>query len=306
MLDLAIVIVNYNTRNELRDCLTSIAASETPFSYRVIVVDNHSSDGSVEMVRQEHPWAEVIASGKNGGYPYANNLGLYAAGYGLEGAPEELPRYALLLNPDTVLPPTALADMVAFMDKNPDVGASGPKLVRPDGTLDKACRRSFPSPLVSFTHMSYLDRLFPRSPYLARYNLTYLDEDRQADVDALVGAFMLIRREALEEAGLLDEAFFMYGEDLDLCYRIVERGWRIVYNPAVVVLHIKGASSRKAGSRVVVAFYEAMRIFHRKHYRAHTFFLVNWAIEAAITIMQWLAVLRERLRPPARQRAATA
>lgn len=306
MLDLAIVIVNYNTRNELRDCLTSIAGSETPFSYRVIVVDNHSSDGSVEMVRQEYPWAEVIASGKNGGYPYANNLGLYAAGYGLEGAPEELPRYALLLNPDTVLPPTALADMVAFMDQNPDVGASGPKLVRPDGTLDKACRRSFPSPLVSFTHMSYLDRLFPRSPYLARYNLTYLDEDRQADVDALVGAFMLIRREALEEAGLLDEAFFMYGEDLDLCYRIKELGWRVVYYPQVTVLHLKGAASRKNAARATRAFYEAMKIFHDKHYRAQSPAWVNWAVDAGVVLMRWAAEARNRLRPKGSRRVASA
>ncbi len=306
MLDVAIVIVNYNTRDELRDCLASIAASQGPFSYRVIVVDNHSCDGSVAVVRAEHAWAEVIASGKNGGYPYANNLGLYAAGFGLESAPEELPRYALLLNPDTVLPPTALAEMVALMDGHPDVGVGGPKLVRPDGSLDKACRRSFPSPFVSFTHMSYLDRLFPRSPLLARYNLTYLDVDREADVDALVGAFMLIRREALEQAGLLDEAFFMYGEDLDLCYRIKERGWRIVYYPRVVVLHIKGAATRKASGPSIAAFYDAMRIFHRKHYRARTFFLVNWGIEAGIALMQGGALLRNRLRPPERRRVASA
>jgi len=306
MLDLAIVIVNYDTRDELRDCLRSIGASQGSFCYRAIVVDNDSTDGSVEMVRSEYPWAEVIASPRNGGYPYGNNLGLRAAGFGREGAAEELPRYALLLNPDTVLPPSALAEMLAYMDEHSDVGASGPKLVRQDGSLDKACRRSFPTPLVSFTHMSHLDRLFPHSRRLARYNLTYLDPDQEADVDALVGAFMLIRREALQEAGLLDEEFFMYGEDLDLCYRIKEHGWRIVYYPRVSVLHIKGASTRKSSARAIAAFYDAMRIFHRKHYRERTFFLVNWCIEAGITLMQGVDVLRDRLRPPERRRVASA
>jgi N-acetylglucosaminyl-diphospho-decaprenol L-rhamnosyltransferase len=307
MTDTAIVIVNFNTRDELANCLRSIAASRGPYTHRVIVVDNHSSDGSAEMVRREYPWVELVASEKNGGYPYANNVGLRVAGFGA-GAPEagDAPRYALLLNPDTVLPPDALAEMVAFLDEHPDVGAAGPKLVRQDGTLDRACRRSFPSPIVSFYHMTYLDRLFPRSPRLARYNLTYLDEDAEADVDALVGAFMLIRREALEGAGLLDEAFFMYGEDLDLCYRIRQGGWRIVYHPQVRVLHIKGASTRKASARSILAFYDAMRIFHRKHYRARTFFLVNWVIEGSITLMQWLALLRDRLRPPERRRVASA
>ena len=214
-----------------------------PYTHRVIVVDNHSSDGSPEMVRREHPWVELVASQTNGGYPYANNVGLRAAGFGAGALVSEMPRYALLLNPDTVLPPDALAQMVAYMDLHPDVGAAGPKLVRQDGTLDRACRRSFPSPLVSFYHMTYLDRLFPRSPRLARYNLTYLDEDIEADVDALVGAFMLIRREALEGAGLLDEAFFMYGEDLDLCYRI--RQGLADRLPPGGVLRIKGP--RRAG-----------------------------------------------------------
>ena len=307
MTDTAIVIVNYNTRDELANCLRSIAESRGPYTHRVIVVDNHSSDGSAEMVRREHPWVELVASETNGGYPYANNVGLRAAGFGA-GAPGvgDAPRYALLLNPDTVLPPDALAQMVAYMDLHPDVGAAGPKLVRQDGTLDRACRRSFPSPLVSFYHMTYLDRLFPHSPRLARYNLTYLDEDEEADVDALVGAFMLIRREALAEAGLLDEAFFMYGEDLDLCFRIRQGGWRIVYHPQVRVLHIKGAATRKASTRSIQAFYDAMRIFHRKHYRASTFFLVNWVIEGSITLMQRLDLLRDRLRPPERRRVASA
>jgi len=230
---------------------------------------------------------------------------LHACGYDLSER-EPLARYALLLNPDTVLPPSALADMVAFMDANSDVGVAGPKLVRQDGSLDKACRRGFPTPLVSFYRLSGLSKLFPKSERFGRYNMTFLDVDQQTDVDAVVGAFMLMRSKALEDAGLLDEAFFMYGEDLDLCYRIVERGWRVVYYPRVTVLHIKGAASRKRSERSIVAFYDAMRIFHRKHYRARTFFLVNWIIDLGIALLQNVALTVNRLRPAEEKRVASA
>jgi hypothetical protein len=305
-LDLAIIIVNYNTCDVLRDCLASIRQSVGEITYRVVVVDNGSSDGSAAMVRDEHPWAELIQSERNGGYAYANNLGLRAVGYEGGAALDALPRYALLLNPDTVLPPDALANTVAFMDAHPDVGIVGPRLVREDGSLDRACRRSFPTPAVSFYRFSGLGRLFPHSPRFGRYNLTYLDDRVQADVDSVVGAFMLMRAEALEAAGLLDEAFFMYGEDIDLCYRIKERGWRVVYYPQVTVLHLKGAASRKASVRAIVAFYDAMKIFHDKHYRARTFFLVNWAIDIAIMGMRNWALLRDRLRPEGHKRVASA
>ena len=241
-----------------------------------------------------------------GGYAYANNLGLRAVGYEGGASPDALPRYALLLNPDTVLPPDALANTVAFMDAHPDVGILGPRLVREDGSLDRACRRSFPTPAVSFYRFSGLGRLFPKSPRFGRYNLTYLDEHVQADVDSVVGAFMLMRGEALEQAGLLDETFFMYGEDIDLCYRIKKRGWRVVYYPQVTVLHIKGAASRKASARAIMAFYDAMKIFHDKHYRAQTFFLVNWAIDLAIGGMKRWALWRDRMRPSGRKRVASA
>ena len=275
MLDLVIVIVNYNTRDDLSNCLRSIRQSSGDVAYEVIVVDNCSIDGSAEMVRAEHRWVHhLIQSERNGGYAYANNIGLRAAGYH-QPSPPALSRYALLLNPDTVLPDCALADMVAFMDARQDIGVAGPKLVLKDGTLDRACRRSFPTPAISFYRLTGLSTLFPSSERFGRYNLTYLDVDVQADVDAVVGAFMLIRSEALEQSGLLDEQFFMYGEDIDLCYRIKQHGWRVVYNPAVTVLHLKGAASRKASRRAIIAFYDAMKIFHDKYYRAETFCLVN-------------------------------
>lgn len=306
MLDLAIVIVNYNTRDVLRNCLHSVHASRGSLSFRTIVVDNHSTDGSADMVRTEYPWAQVIVCDHNGGYAYANNIGLRAASFGIGAAPESLPRYALLLNPDTVLDPDVLNTMLAFMDADPTVGVVGPKLVREDGSLDKACRRSFPTPLVSLYRFSGLSKLFPKSRRFGQYNVTYLDCNTEAEVDAVVGAFMLMRREALEQAGLLDEAFFMYGEDLDLCYRIKERGWRIIYHPQVTVLHLKGAASRKASTRSIIAFYDAMGIFHNKHYRQRTFFMVNWVIDLAIIVLRTIALLRDRLRPAGRKRVASA
>ena len=274
MQDLVIVIVNYNTRDLLRDCLRSLPDATRGLACRTIVVDNCSADGSIEMVRAEFPSVTAIEPGRNGGYAFANNVGLRAVGFEAGGG--ALPRYALLLNPDTVVPPEGLRRMVAFMDADPDVGVAGAKLVRPDGSFDRACRRSFPTPEVSFYRLTGLSRLFPRSRRFGRYNLSYLDVDERADVDAVVGAFMLMRGEALERAGLLDEAFFMYGEDLDLCYRIKALGWRVVYNPDVVVLHVKGASSRQASRRAINAFYDAMRIFHDKHYRARSIFSVSY------------------------------
>jgi len=307
MVDLAIVIVNYNTRDDLDRCLRSIASSEGDFTRQVIVVDNASTDGSAEMVRAEHPWVDrLIVTDHNGGYAYANNIGLRALGFGEGGETSALPRYVLLLNPDTILPPTALKEMLDFMDRSPEVGAAGPKLVRQDGRLDLACRRSFPTPAVSFYRMVGLSKLFPSSPRFARYNMTFLDPDVEAEVDAVVGAFMMIRAEALQEAGLLDEAFFMYGEDLDLCYRIKQRGWRIVYHPQVVVVHVKGASSRKSSRRAIIAFYDAMRIFHDKHYRASTPALVNFLIDLGITAFKALALAQDRLRPAERKRVASA
>jgi GT2 family glycosyltransferase len=155
-------------------------------SYRTIVVDNCSSDGSAAMARAEFPWARVIENEVNGGYAYANNIGLRDVGYAQGATLGQIPRYALLLNPDTILPADALERMIAFMDANPDVGVAGPKLVRRDGSLDKACRRSFPTPEVSFYRLTGLSALFPRSRRFGRYNLTYLDVDAQADVDAVV------------------------------------------------------------------------------------------------------------------------
>ncbi len=270
MIDLSIVIVNYNTCDLLRDCLYSLYRSEGDITFNVIVVDNNSPDNSAGMVANEFPLATLITSTINGGFAYANNLGLRRAGFAADGRPlPAAPRYALLLNPDTVVPPTGLADMIRFMDTTPQAGAAGPKLVMPDGNLDLACRRSFPTPQVSFYRMVGLSKLFPRHPTFGRYNMTFVDPDDLIEVDSVVGAFMLVRREAIAQAGLLDETYFMYGEDIDWAYQIKAHGWKIYYNPAVEVTHIKRAASRHS-AKAKVEFYRAMDIFYRKYYAATT------------------------------------
>lgn len=270
MVDLGIVIVNWNTRDLLRRCLQTVFASQGIDRFQVVVVDNASTDGSAEMVCREFPAARVIGSEINGGYSYANNLGLRALGYHAAGEVDaDAPRYALLLNPDTEVPPDALAKMVQFMDARPEIGAAGPKLVLEDGSLDLACRRSFPTPEVSFYRFSGLSKLFPHSPRFGRYNMTFVDPDQELEVDSVVGAYMQVRREAVQAVGLLDETFFMYGEDLDWAFRIKEAGWKVWYHPQVTVKHVKRAASRRS-PKAQFEFQRAMLIFYRKHYRRTT------------------------------------
>lgn len=315
MLDLGIVIVNYNVRDFLRDCLASVYDSRVDFTFGVCVVDNGSSDGSADLVAGEFPQVRLIRA-ENRGYAAGNNLGLQAFGFGRDGreagdagsdAPDPVPaRFVLLLNPDVILPPSALADMMQFMEEHPQAGVAGPRLVRADGSLDRACRRSFPTPEVAAYRFSGLSRLFPKSPRFGRYNLTYLSPDLTTEVDSVVGAFMLIRGQALSEAGLLDEQFFMYAEDLDLCYRIKQRGWQVWYNSAVTILHYKGQSSRQRSKFANLQFYQTMRLFHDKHFKEQSSFLMNWLIYAGVGWMGGWALLRDRLRPEQERGVASA
>ena len=255
------------------------------------MVDNNSQDGSQEMVAASFPQAHLIANDTNLGYPAANNQGLRWFGF-RRGAPNSAPRYALLLNADTELPSLALQRVIAFADDHPSVGVLGPKLVRPDGSLDRACRRSFPTPEIAFYHMSGLAKLFPRSRRFGQYNMTYLDEDALSEVDSVVGAFMMVRKGAIRDAGLLDEAFFMYGEDLDWAFRIKAAGWKVFYYPKVEVLHVKRASSRQS-PRAQVEFWRSMEIFYRKHYADGTARPIHWLIvgliRTQVRLMQWRA-----------------
>lgn len=330
MPSLAVIIVNYNTQELLAHCLQSVYASRVSFPYHVVVVDNLSSDGSADMVRARAPQATLIESDRNGGFGYANNLALrwlaeqpllpeggrsiQAKGPARGRQPaSEVPStgyspytfpcdHILFLNPDTVLPRGALQDTVDFLEEHPEAGVVGPKVVKPDGSPDLACRRSFPTPLSSFFKLSGMSKLFPHHRLVARYNLTYLSDDETAEVDSVMGAYMLVRAEALEQAGLFDERFFMYGEDLDLAFRIKERGWKVFYYPAVEVLHHKGASSRKQSERSIREFYRAMHIFYRKHYAESRNGLVNAVVQSGITVRGMVALIQNALRPSERKR----
>lgn len=288
--DLGVVILNWNTRDLLRDCLRSVFAAHGPVTYTVCVVDNASTDGSAAMVQAEFPQVHVLVSPVNGGYAAGNNLGLRALGFGPGRA--DGPRFALLLNPDTVVPPTAFAGMAAYMAAHPRCGAAGPKLVLPSGELDLACRRSLEFDAFIY-RMLGLSRLFPRSRRFGQYNLTYLSPEIETEVGAVVGAFMLVRREAIGQAGLLDENFFMYGEDLDWAMAIRRAGWQVRYNPAVTVLHIKRAASRQS-HKAQIAFHEAMLYFYRKHYAATTPGWLGALVVAGIRLNLHLTRLRER------------
>ena len=296
-MDLAIVILNYNTRDLLRGCLRSLENAQG-VEFTTGVVDNQSRDGSAEMVRNEFPRVNLIVSPRNGGFAYGNNLALREI---LNRA--DAPRAVLLLNPDTVVPPDGLRGLLDFLDAHPDAGAVGPKLMLSNGKLDLACRRAFPTPQVSFYRLVGLSKMFPKSRRFGQYNLTYLDENETAQVDSVVGACMLVRTEALRQVGLLDEDFFMYGEDLDLALRIQRAGWKIYYYPQVEVLHYKRESSRYS-TRAQIEFDRAMEIFYRKHYAATTPFWLHALVVGGIRARGWMTRGREMFRSrEARQEA---
>lgn len=303
-MDLGVVILNYNTRDVLRDCLRSLGETRG-LDVEIVVVDNASSDGSAAMVRSEFLGAEfpgaefadravpnvrLIESAVNGGYAHGNNLALREF-----LARPQPPRALMLLNSDTSVPPEALRKLMDFLDAHPDAGIVGPKLVLRDGSLDLACRRSFPTPQVSLYRMVGLSKLLPHSKRFGQYNLTYLDENETAQVDSVVGAAMLMRTAALQQAGLLDETFFMYGEDLDLALRIKENGWNVYYYPGATILHYKRESSRRS-QKAQIEFYRAMYIFYEKHYRATTPFYLDWIVMAGIALKGGLALAPEIFR----------
>ncbi len=296
VIDLAVVIVNYNVRDLLCTCLRSVYESQGNLGFQVCVVDNNSEDDSVAMVKKEYPQALIIANEENVGYPTANNQGLHALGVDSDN-PSDRPRFCLLLNPDTEVPADAFSYLADYLDANPEIAVVGPKLVMLDGNLDLACRRAFPSPKVSAYRMLGLSRLFPDSPRFGRYNMTYLPEDQIAEVDSVVGAFMMVRVEAVSQVGLMDERFWMYGEDLDWAKRMKDVGWKVVYNPEVTVLHVKRASSRHS-QRAQIEFYRAMLIFYYKHYRQGTSVLLHWLILLGIVIKGGRPIIGDVLSGP--------
>ncbi len=255
-MDLSIIIVNYNVRQFLENALTSLLRALEGLQGEIFVVDNASDDGSVEMIREKFSGVRLIASPTNLGFARANNLALR----------EATGRHLLLINPDTIVQEDTLRVMTDFLDRNPDVGLAGCTILNPDGSLQLACRRSFPTPWVAFTKITGLSTLFPRSRLFGRYNLTYLNPAESYEVEAISGSFMVITRAAYERVGGLDETFFMYGEDLDWCYRVRQAGFAVYYVHRTKIIHYKGESTRRSDIDEIRLFYHAMQQFVEKHF----------------------------------------
>jgi GT2 family glycosyltransferase len=270
-----------------------LAKADASFGIEVIVIDA-GTDGNGADLRRTDPSIIVIDAPENPGFGAACNLGVRRASG----------RWILFLNPDTEVPHDGLERAVAALQSDQGIGIVGPKLVRADGSLDLSARRSFPTPANALYHFLRLPKLLPGSRRFGAYNLTYLDPDVECDVDAVAGSFLLVRREVLEAVGLFDETYWMYGEDLDLCLRVREAGWRTRYVPSVQVTHLKGQSSRRRPLRCTYEFYRAMMIFHWKHRARATSPAVNAAVSAGIIILGAMAIVRDRLRPPARRRVS--
>jgi GT2 family glycosyltransferase len=276
-LEVSIVIVNYNVKDFLLQCLRSIELSMNGIAGEVIVVDNYSRDDSVRYLQPLFPQVQFISLKENIGFARANNVAMEIA----KGD------FILFLNPDTLLEERTLEVMITYMRQHPDVGICGCKVLNPDGTLQLACRRSFPTPWASFCKVSGLQRLFPRSSLFARYNQTFRPEDETYFVDAISGSFMFVRSSALSQTGGFDTDFFMYGEDLDLCYRVSKAGWKIAYVPHTSVIHYKGSSTKRSYLNRIGIFYDAMELFARKHHSSSAPILLF--LRFGILLRSWLA-----------------
>ncbi len=284
-LDLSIIIVNYNVKEFLQNLLHSINKSARGISYEIIIVDNASDDGSVEFIKEKFfstPEIKLIVNSTNAGFGKANNQGLAQANG----------KYILLLNPDTLLGEDTIQKMFKFFESTPEAGIAGCKILNPDGTLQLACRRSFPGPWTSFCKVTGLSSIFPKSKIFARYNLTYLDENQTYEVDAISGSFMMMRKEVYEKVGGFDEDFFMYGEDLDLCYRIQKAGYKVFYVHSTQIIHYKGESTKRSSLDETKIFYEAMNLFVKKHLSSS--FLVELILHSAISFRKFFAWLGRR------------
>jgi len=290
MIDLSIIIVNYNTKEFLRNCLNSVVESTKNISYEIIVVDNASRDGSVEMIGKECPQVRLIANKQNVGFSKANNQGVKIS---------KESRYVLFLNSDTIVENKTLEEMINFMDFHKDAGAATCKLVMPNGQIDDAIHRGFPTPWNALCHFSGLARIFPKSRIFSGYNLGWMNLDKAHRIDALAGAFMLVRWSAGEEAKWWDEDYFFYGEDLDFCFMLKQKGWKIYYVPEFSIKHFKGVSggiksvsknittaSEETKIRATKSRFNAMRIFYRKHYQDNYPWIVNFLVNIGISLRE--------------------
>jgi N-acetylglucosaminyl-diphospho-decaprenol L-rhamnosyltransferase len=291
MVDLSIVIVSWNVRDLLRCCLQSLPDGLKSLSSEVFVVDNASSDGSAPMVRELFPTVILIENTENTGFTRANNQALARSGG----------RYVLLLNPDTEVTPASLAGMVAYMDATPGVGVVGPQMIYPEGAVQSS-RRRFPTLSTLFVESTAVQRLFPRSAMLRRFYMLDKPHDTTQEVDWLVGACLLVRREAMQAAGLLDEQFFMYCEEMDWCLRIKQKGWKVVYLPAARVIHYEARSSEQALPTQHIHFYSSRVAYVRKHFGSvqaqilRLYLLGTYVVQSVEEGAKWLVGHKRPLR----------
>ncbi|MFO8088021.1 MAG: glycosyltransferase [Bacteroidales bacterium] len=280
-MDLSVVIVNYNVRHFLEQCLKSVFIAGQNIDMEVFVVDNNSVDGSTDMLRQQFPQVHLIANKTNAGFSKANNQAIKVSSG----------RYVLLLNPDTVVEKDTFEKIIHYMDEHPKAGGLGVKMMDGQGKFLPESKRGLPTPAVAFYKITGLSRLFPRSKTFNRYHLGFLDAEEIHSVDVLAGAFMLLRRKTLDEVGLLDEDYFMYGEDIDLSYRIVQGGYQNIYFPKTRIIHYKGESTKKRSANYVFTFYNAMIIFARKHFSNRHARIFSFLINIAIYLRASMAIV---------------
>ena len=266
---LSVVIVSYNVRELLTACIDSVVKAAEGIDTEVFVVDNKSVDDTIEVINRDYPWVHLINNKENLGFSKANNIAIRQA----EG------EYVLLLNPDTVVAEGTLRGAIEFMDQHPEAGGAGVRMHNADGTLAPESRRAVPTPLVAARKML---------GFTKRYYMSNLPWDKPGKIEVVSGAFMMLRRKAIDQVGLLDEDFFMYGEDIDLSYRLLKGGWQNWYLP-LDIIHYKGQSTQKSDFRYVHVFYQAMLIFFRKHY-SHLSFFFTLPVKVAIYFRASLAL----------------
>lgn len=281
IMELSVVIVNYNVRFFLEQCLNSVEKAIKGLDAEVFVVDNNSVDGSCSMVHEKFPWVIFIENKQNLGFSKANNQAIRLA----KG------KYVLLLNPDTVVQEDSFLKTVEFMESHPEAGGLGVKMIDGKGKFLPESKRGLPTPGVAFCKIFGLSALFPKSKIFGKYHLGYLNNEQIHEIAVLSGAFMLMRAETLQKSGLLDEAFFMYGEDIDLSYRINLAGYKNYYFPNTTIIHYKGESTKKGSINYVKVFYNAMIIFARKHFSSRNARIYEILITLAIYFRAALAIL---------------
>lgn len=280
---LSVVIVNYNVKYFLEQCLVSVLKATEDITSEIFVVDNASSDDSLEYLIPRFPKVRFIENKENVGFSRANNMAIK----------QSTGEYVLLLNPDTLVGENVLKDCITWMDSSAKAGGLGVKMLGADGAFAFESRRGFPSPMTSFYKITGLCNLFPYSRRFGKYYLRYLDKNQINRIDIISGAYMFLRREALNKSGLLDESFFMYGEDIDLSYRITLTGYENYYVPSSII-HYKGESTKKESFKYVYTFYDAMVIFFKKHF-PHYSLVFSLSVKVVIYLRALVAVLRRMM-----------